>query len=196
MSWLKAGQVAFMAYDAVKGYVQKTTEQEIRNVVTRLVRQHLDQLVVEINRRSLVYIVLSVISLVVYIFGQLYPQYELQYIIALLLLVSTSIYLLSRTVQVVRRWLGYIANIETMIDESIRQNLKIISDQGMAKKVMVWLSERSQADYRDRVIVDIVRSLSQWLRQNKSILVVRFIFMWIFMLLFVELLKTMLIRYL
>jgi hypothetical protein len=196
MSWLKAGQIAFMAYEAMKGYVQKTTEQEIRAVVIQLVKERLDQLVQEINRRSFVYLILSVISLVVYILGQIYPQYPLPYILALLLLLAISLYLLSKTVIMIRRWLGYLENLEQLIDDGIREKLKQVGDQSLYKKALVWLSERSQADYRDQVIVEIVRSISSWLRQNKSILIVRFVFMWILMLIFIELMQKLFARYL
>lgn len=196
MSWLKAGQIAFMAYEAVKGYVQKTTEQEIRAVVIQLVKERLDQLVQEINRRSIVYLLLTIISLVVYTLGQFYPQYPLPYIVALLILLGVSLYLLSQTLLMVRRWLGYLENLEQLIDDGIREKLKQVGDKNLYKKVLVWLSERSQADYRDQVIVEIVRSISSWLRQNKSILIVRFVFMWIFMLIFIELMQKLFARYL
>lgn len=196
MSWLKAGQIAFMAYEAVKGYVQKTTEQQIRGLVIELVKERLDQLVLEINRRTLVYLLLSIVGLGVFVLGQLYPHYSLHYMLALMVLLAISLTLFTQTALMVRRWLGYLENLEQLIDDGIKEKLKQLGDESRYKKVVVWLSERSQADYRDQVIVEIVRSISSWLRQNKSILIVRFVFMWIFMLIFIELLQTMLMRHL
>lgn len=195
MSWFKAGQIAFMAYEAVKGYVQKTTEQEIRAVVVRLVRERLDTLVVEINRRTLLYILLSLAAVATLAFGYLWPRYAEAYLAALLLLTLVSVVLLSRTALMVHRWLGYLEHLDTLVGEALKEHLQRYGNEGIYKKVLVWLSERGQADYRDQVIVEIVRSISSWLRQNKTILVVRLVFLILFILTFGQLLQVMLKRF-
>lgn len=192
MSWLKAGQIAFMAYEAVKGYVHKSTEQEISSLVVNLVRLRLDSLVQEINRRTGLYAVLSLLSLGVIILGQFYPQQPVIYATALVVLLSVSLFLFAQTLAMVNRWINYLQHIDSLIDESLRSNMKKLADESLYKKALVWISERSQEDYRDKVIVEIVRSISAWLRQNKSVLLVRLLFMLVFMLLFVELLQVIL----
>lgn len=195
MSWFKAGQIAFMAYEAVKDYVQKSTEQKIRAVVVQLVRERLDTLVVEINRRTLLYILLSIAALAILVFGHLYPQHPKAYVAALVVLLLISALLLSRTVMMLHRWLGYLEHLDTLVGEALQEHLQRYGDEGLYKKALVWLSERNQADYRDQVIVEIVRSISSWLRHNKTILVVRLVFLTLFILTFGQLLQVMLKRF-
>ena len=177
-------------------YLKHKAATNIELLIIEKVKTHIDiklaNVIDDINKRTIVYLVISIIGIIYINTNHLYDFKLYSKALILLVALTITIYFIYKSIKSFKQFFDFIHSFDDNIKTIIEEEIELAKGESLKNKFGIFVSQMQNKDIENIVIAYSARAMFGWIRDNNVSIIIRIINYSIILLLFDEIIEDIL----